>query len=197
MIGLMRLENLQFCVEDVIKQNVAGDLIETGTWRGGACIFMKLILKKYGINDRTVFVADSFEGLPKPDIENFPQDAGDKHYTRNDLKISLDEVKNNFKMYGMLDGQVKFLKGWFKDTLKQPPFEKISILRLDGDMYGSTMDVLENLYDRLSIGGYLIVDDYSLKACKEAVHDFRRENKIKETINPIDSFGVYWKKTFS
>jgi len=194
MIGLMRLENLQLCLENTIKNNIPGDLIETGVWRGGASIFMKLILKKYGINDKTVFVADSFEGLPKPDVQKYPKDTGDNHYQIDELKINLEEVKNNFQQYGVLDDQVQFLKGWFKDTLKNPPFEKLSILRLDGDMYGSTWDVLENLYDKLSVGGYLIIDDYALYGCKEAITDFRLQNKIKEELKSIDGQGVYWKK---
>ncbi len=194
MIGLMRLENLQFCVEDVLKNNIEGDLIETGVWRGGAAIFMRLILKKYGIRDKIVYVADSFEGLLKPDVAKYPVDAGDMLHTFDALSVSLEEVQNNFKAYGVLNDQVKFLKGWFKDTTKQPPFEKLSILRLDGDMYSSTWEVLENLYDKLSPGGYLIIDDYVLRGCRAAVNDFRLQNNIKEPLVQIDWTGVYWKK---
>lgn len=193
MIG-NRLDNIQFCVEDVLKNNVPGDLIETGVWRGGACIFMRLMLKEYGIKDRIVYVADSFEGLPKPNPEKYPKDLNDVHHIIDVLKVSVDEVKNNFKIYGVLDNQVKFLKGWFKDTLKDPPFEKISILRLDGDMYESTWDVLTNCYDKLSIGGYVIIDDYALAACHDAVDDFRAQNKIDEPIEYFDAGNVYWKK---
>ena len=171
MIGLIRLENIQFCVEDVIKNNVEGDMIEAGVWKGGATILMRLILKKYGINDRIVFAADSFEGLPKPDPK-YPSDAGDIHHTFDALQVSLEEVKQNFELYGVLDKQVMFLKGWFKDTLKNPPFQKLSVLRLDGDMYGSTIDILENLYDKVSSGGYVIVDDYELIPCRKAIKDF-------------------------
>lgn len=128
MIGLRRLDNLQFCIEDVLENNVKGDFIEAGVWRGGASIFMKLLLKEYGMNDRTVFVADSFEGLPKPDPK-FPVDANDEHHLVDFLKVSVEEVQNNFKKYNVLDNNVNFLKGWFKDTLKDPPFESLSILR--------------------------------------------------------------------
>jgi len=195
MIGLKRLENLQFCVEDIIKNNVQGDLIETGVWRGGSTIFMRIILKKYGIMDKIVFVADSFEGLPKPNPEMFPEDSGDNLHTFQELKVSLNEVKNNFKMYGVLDAQVQFIKGFFENTMKTAPVEKLSLLRLDGDMYSSTWAVLENLYDKLSSGGYLIVDDYSLKGCKKAIDDFRLQNNITEPLQQIDSYGIFWKKT--
>lgn len=193
MIG-HRLNVLQFCVEDVLKNDVKGDMVEAGVWRGGACIFMRLILKKYGIQDRIVYVCDSFEGLPKTNKEKYPQDINDIHHIIDILKVSLEEVKNNFKVFGVLDDNVKFLKGWFKDSLKDTEIEKISILRLDGDMYESTWDILFNLYDKLSVGGYLIVDDYALSACHAAVDEFREQNNIVEPIVYFDGGNVYWKK---
>ena len=80
MIGLRRLENLQFCVEDAIAAGVPGDLIETGVWRGGATIFMRAILQAHQITDRNVWVADSFQGLPVPDAEKYPADKDDQHH---------------------------------------------------------------------------------------------------------------------
>lgn len=111
MIGLKRLDNIQFCVENVLKDNIQGDLIETGVWRGGACIFMRAILAAYGITDRRVFVADSFEGLPKLDEKEYPQDKEDKLCIERFLSLSKEEVENNFRRYGLLDEQVVFLKG--------------------------------------------------------------------------------------
>ena len=194
MIGLKRLDNIQFCVENVLKDNIQGDLIETGVWRGGACIFMRAILAAYGITDRRVFVADSFEGLPKPDEKEYPQDKEDKLWIERFLSVSKEEVENNFRRYGLLDEQVVFLKGWFKDTLPSAPIEKLSVMRLDGDMYQSTMESLTYLYPKLSDGGYCIIDDYSLKGCKAAVDDFRAKNGIKNTLCRIDWTGVYWRK---
>ena len=197
MIGLMRLENLQFCVEETIRNNIRGDLIETGVWRGGATIFMKIILKKYGIENKIVYVADSFEGLPKPNVDKFSEDKGSDLYTYDELKIGFEEVQRNFKMYNVLDDQVKFIKGFFEDTMKNTNIEKLSLLRLDGDMYGSTWSVLENLYENLSIGGFLIVDDYHIGSCRKAIQDFRELNKIKEPIMSIDGNGVFWKKEYN
>ena len=93
MIGLKRLENIQECVTDAIEQGVAGDLIETGVWRGGACIFMRAILKAYGESGRTVWVADSFEGVPKPDPDKYPADAAEQRkaafYKFDQLAVSV------------------------------------------------------------------------------------------------------------
>lgn len=195
MIGFNRLDNIQYCVEEVIKNKIPGDLIETGVWRGGAAIFMRAILKIYGITDRKVWVADSFEGLPRPDEKTYPHDKGDKHYTYKELAVSLERVKSNFQKYGLLDEQVTFLKGWFKDTLSCAPIQKLAVARLDGDMYESTTDALKNLYHKLSPGGFLIIDDYGTAAgCKAAVYDFRKEHAITEEIILIDWAGAYWQK---
>jgi hypothetical protein len=194
MIGLKRLDNLQHCVGTVLSERVEGDLIETGVWRGGACIFMRAILAAYGIDDRKVFVADSFEGLPRPDPEKYPADKGDKHHINTYLAVSKEDVENNFRRYGLLDDQVVFLKGWFKDTLLQAPIEKLSILRLDGDMYGSTMESLESLYPKLSSGGFCIIDDYALTGCKSAVDDFRSKHSIGTGMKEIDWTGRFWRK---
>ena len=196
MIGLKRLDNLQFCVEDVISNGIKGDLIETGVWRGGATILMRAILKVNDVTDRCVWVADSFEGLPPPDPDRYPEDGGDRHHTRRELAVSLDEVRSNFQRYGLLDDQVRFLKGWFRDTLPAAPIGQLAVIRLDGDMYESTMDALAALYPKLAIGGYLIVDDYNAVAgCRKAIYDYRYRNNISEEIIPVDWTAVYWKKT--
>ena len=196
MIGLKRLQNIRYCLSDIIANNIAGDVIETGVWRGGATIFMRAILKAHHITDKKVWVADSFEGLPEPDAEKYVHDKGDKHHEETVLAISLDEVKRNFLKYDLLDDQVVFLKGWFKDTLPNAPVKTLSLLRLDGDMYESTMDALVNLYPKLSPGGYIIIDDWgAVKACRQAVEDYRKAHRIADEIIPIDWAGVYWKKS--
>lgn len=195
MIGLKRLDNLQFCVETVIRDGVPGDLIETGVWRGGACIFMRAILAAHAVRDRKVFVADSFEGLPKPDADTYPLDRGDTHYRKRHLAVSQENVAKNFAKYGLLDEQVVFLKGWFKDTLPSAPIRELAVLRLDGDMYGSTMDALNHLYPKLSVGGFCVIDDYGLRACKRAVDDFRQGHAIGAKLEEIDWTGRFWRKT--
>ncbi|MBL0056989.1 MAG: class I SAM-dependent methyltransferase [Chitinophagaceae bacterium] len=196
MIGLKRMDNIEFCVNDTIKNNIPGDLIETGVWRGGSVIFMRALLKVAGVTDKNVWAADSFEGLPKPNAEKYAADKDDDHYTLHDiLAISEETVRYNFEKYGLLDDQVKFLKGWFKDTFPTAPFEKLSVVRLDGDMYESTINGFDYLYPKLSVGGYLIVDDYgAVPGCKQAVHDYRQQHNITEEIIDIDGSGVYWKK---
>ncbi|MGF6093828.1 TylF/MycF family methyltransferase [Pseudomonas sp. 18175] len=193
MIGKKRLANVRALTESVLGNNIEGDLIETGVWRGGACILMRAVLDAYCVTDRRVWVADSFEGLPPPDHEKYPADTGDTFHTYDELSVPMEQVMRNFEKYGLLDEQVVFLKGWFKDTLTRAPIEKLALLRLDGDMYESTMDALSALYDKVSSGGYVIVDDYNVvPACKQAVHDFLTTREFTPSLVEIDGVGVYW-----
>ena len=190
MIGHRRLDNIQACIEDVLLNNVEGDFIETGAWRGGATIFMRGLLKDSNVTNRKVWVADSFEGLPAPNFEGDGWDLSDVEL----LKVTVERVKENFAKFDLLDDQVQFLKGWFCDTLPDAPIEKLAILRLDGDMYGSTMDALKNLYPKVSKGGFVIVDDYySWPSCKKAVHDYLELYAMNPKIIRIDEGSAYWK----
>lgn len=193
MIGQRRLENIQVCVQKIIEENIPGDLIETGVWRGGACIFMKGLLDVLKQN-RKIYVADSFKGLPNPKPE-YPHDSGDKHHTYAQLAVSKQQVEENFRKYGLLDDQVIFVEGWFNETMPTLTGVVFSLIRLDGDMYESTIVVLNNLYPKLSIGGFCIIDDYALIGARTAVIDYRKEHNITDEIIKIDDTGVYWKKT--
>ena len=196
MIGVQRLRNLRTLVEDVIRSEVPGDLIETGVWRGGACILMRAVLSAYRIRDRRVWVADSFKGVPPPDVESYPADRESTYHTFPDLSVSADVVRRNIEKYGLLDNQVVFLEGWFKDTLPRAPIEALALLRLDGDLYESTIVALNSLYGKLSVGGYVIVDDYHVVAgCRQAIDDFLSDRGISPRISEIDGVGVFWQKT--
>ncbi len=195
MIGVHRMNNLRKCVESVIQEKIPGDLLEAGVWRGGASIFMRAILKAYGITDRVVWLADSFKGLPAPDVKKYPADKTSRLHEFPQLAVSLEEVQRNFQKYDLLDSQVRFLRGFFSETLPNAPIEQLAVLRLDGDMYESTMDTLVNLYPKVSDGGYVIVDDYWLiPACQQAVNDFRVSNGISDEVITIDASGVYWRR---
>jgi Macrocin-O-methyltransferase (TylF) len=195
MIGTVRMRNIRYLVEKVIENEVPGDVIETGVWRGGACIYMRAILMAHNQTDRAVWVADSFAGLPVADAERYPLDAGDTHHTFGELAISLEDVRANFSRYGLLDQNVKFLKGWFEDTLPSAPIERLAVLRLDGDMYSSTIQALDALYHKVSPGGFVIIDDYILPACRKAVDEFRASHGIKDEMQEVDGAAVFWQKS--
>lgn len=196
MIGINRLDNIEQCMIDAIRNNIPGDFIETGVWRGGAVIFMRAVLKELGITDRRVWAADSFCGLPAPDANRYPADKGNYLHSLKILSASLEDVQQNFRKYDLLDEQVQFLPGWFEDTLPNAPIERLAVLRLDGDMYSSTMQALEALYPKLSVGGYVIIDDYhAFPNCQKAVDDYREAHAITDPIVAIDREAVFWKRS--
>jgi O-methyltransferase len=193
MVGIARLTNVRDLAQRAIDEGVPGDFIETGVWRGGCCILMRGVLAINKVKDRKVFVADSFKGLPKPNVAAFPKDAGLDWSMVHELAVSLEEVKSNFAAYDLLDDQVEFIKGYFSDTLSTVKPDRFALLRLDGDLYESTIVALECLYPRLSPGGYVIIDDYgAVQACRDAVDDYRARNNITSLIYQIDSTGVWW-----
>jgi len=194
MIGAKRMNNVRSECERVLKAGVAGDFMETGVWRGGACIMMRAVLKAYRISDRRVIAADSFAGMPAPSAE-CAADAGAEFHKIDDFAVPIEDVKAAFHRYGLLDQQLVFLQGLFRDTLPTAPVDQLALLRLDGDMYESTMDGLVHLYHKLSPGGTLIVDDYYLfEAQRQAVDEFRSAQNIADPIIQIDHFGGYWVK---
>lgn len=191
MVGRARLTQIREALTTVVDENIPGHFIETGVWRGGSCIVAKGVLDVIGDGTRKVYVADSFEGLPATDASD---DAADLHLDST-LAVSQEEVTAAFRRYGLLDENVVFVKGWFRDTLPRLD-EQWSVVRLDGDMYESTMDGIANLYPRLSPGGFLIIDDYNAyESCRRAISDYRDEHRISDEIVRIDEIGAYWRKS--
>lgn len=243
MIGLLRLNNIQACLEDILRNNVPGDVIETGVLGGGATIFMRAVLKAHADHTRRVFVCDSFveqptaapprvvqwalktaasvpnkgfqrelfqwlqsvnpaKSLPSTDT---PSDElvdyvmqilqqGDQMAVPS-RNTSLDGVQSNFARYGLLDDQVVFVKGYFSETLPTLAAPTFSLIRLDGDLYESTMDALTHLYPKLSSGGYCIIDDFSsFTDCRKAVEDYRAAHGVVTPLQTVDHHAVYWQK---
>jgi len=189
MVGLNRLDDLQACVESVCRDGVAGDVIEAGTWRGGASILMRATLDALGETGRTVYVADSFQGFPMAD------EVGDLN-TADFLAVPADEVREHFARFGLSDG-VQLVEGFFEETLPTLTDQRWAIIRLDGDTYAATSAALDALYPRLAVGGYLIVDDFGVmehEECRRAVEEFRGRHGITEPIEKVDWTCVRWRR---
>jgi O-methyltransferase len=195
MAGLERLDDLQHCVESVVSEDVPGDLIEAGTWRGGASILMRATLDSLGDADRTVWVADSFQGFPGREDGGAEADLGPGEMTMLEfLSISVDEVRGNFERFGLGD-RVKFVPGFFAETMPGLAGRRWSVVRLDGDSYDATRACLEVLYPGLSKGGYLVVDDYgAIDGCRQAVDEYRAEEGIEEPLEQVDWTCARWRR---
>jgi O-methyltransferase len=195
MVGVDRLRNLQQLVQTALDENIPGDFIETGVWRGGCCILMRGILAANGVCERKVYVADSFAGVPPPKPELYPADRDCRFHLHPELAVPLDVVKANFVRYGLLDEQVIFVKGYFCDTLPSLQSGPFALIRLDGDLYESTYLALEHLHPKVSPGGFVIIDDFGVGAeCRQAVFDYRAQHTIEAPIHQIDRSGVWWRK---
>lgn len=196
MVGLHRLENIRRCIELIAADDVPGDLLEAGVWRGGASIYMRAILETDAIPDRIVWLADSFRGLPPPASERYPADLGLDLSIFPELAVDVATVRANFEKYGLLDDRVRFIEGWFADTLPAiDPRQRFALIRLDGDLYESTILALDHLYPKLSPNGFILIDDYgAIPACRAAVEDYRRNHAISAPIVEVDWTGVYWRK---
>ena len=127
MIGAARMRNFRVLTERVISGSVPGDIVETGVWRGGASILARAVLAAYGVQDRRVILADSFEGLPPPDKDRYPADEGSIFHEYSELAVSEDKVRSNFEKFRLFDDQVVLLNGWFKNTMPLVPSNRIAI----------------------------------------------------------------------
>jgi O-methyltransferase len=190
MVGLRRLDDLQACVESVVADGIAGDLVEAGAWRGGASILMRATLDSLG-DERTVCVADSFAGFAPTETA---RENGIDLSAYDFLAAPLDEVRASFARLGYERG-VEFVPGFFEESLAALSGRRWALLRLDADAYEPTREALRALYPGLSVGGYLVVDDYGLfEGCRRAIDEFRREHGIEEPLERIDATGVRWRR---
>ena len=193
MVGALRLESLERACLDVLRQKIPGDFVECGVWRGGCAILMRAVLRDQMDMSRRVWLFDSFMGAPRPTL---PEDEGDTHWTYGHIfAVPLDEVRANFASLNLLDRRVLFRPGWFQETLPAAvDLERIAVLRLDGDLYESTIQSLDSLYPKVSVGGYVLIDDYYVLAgVRRAIDEYRERQGIRSPLVPVDWNGAFWK----
>jgi O-methyltransferase len=180
------IDNLILCEK---IEEVKGDIVECGVWRGGMIASMAELLG----NNRQYYLFDSFEGLPKPG-ENDGSDAfkwqanteSPEYY--DNCKAEVEFAIKAMKLSGVNNYQIE--KGWFNETLPKATCNEIALLRLDGDWYDSTMDCLKNLFPKVVDGGLILIDDYYFwDGCSKAVHDYLSKNNLTDRIRQTN-YGV-------
>eukprot|EP01023_Acetabularia_acetabulum_P041946 TRINITY_DN4112_c0_g1_i13.p2 TRINITY_DN4112_c0_g1~~TRINITY_DN4112_c0_g1_i13.p2 ORF type:complete len:322 (+),score=51.71 TRINITY_DN4112_c0_g1_i13:138-1103(+) len=199
MVGWVRLVNIHQQLLRVMNEGIEGDFLEAGVWRGGSSIVAKSVISAFEGKDRKVHVVDSFQGLPAP-RKHFENKDTDGYSKLDYIRVSQEHVQANFQRYGLLDEQVQFHKGFFNVSLSQfrkdNPSAKIAFLRLDGDMYESTTDILYNVYDFVPVGGTVVVDDWGLKTARDAFMDFFQHHGVElEKMTKIDTTAAYMIKS--
>lgn len=191
MIGRPRMKDLRKACEEVIVANVPGCFVETGICRGGALMMMAAV-NEVMLAGRDVYGFDSFNGVPRP---YHPVDEGLNLFTFPELAVTKATVEANFRNMELWSERIHLVEGWFNQTLAVTDTGPIAVLRLDGDLYSSTLEALEALYPRLSPGGYILIDDMGdIPQCAQAVHEYRAKHGITAEIHESDWSGRWWVK---
>jgi len=198
----------------ILASKLNGDFAETGVYSGGTSILMaKVMLEHSGVYaSRLLWAADSFQGLPPEDVtaelaarkeynmQKLPPVKSSKEGNAGEYSSSRQVFEQNLARSGLgNNARIKVLQGWFNETLPGAPIQKLAFLRLDGDIYVSTRDALEALYDKVVPGGYIYVDDYgSYTGCRDAVNQFLLQRHAAVQLHAIQEGNgfeaVWWRK---
>jgi O-methyltransferase len=192
-----RCNHLYSIMEEIRDRNIPGDLVETGVYKGGTSMIMAYCNKEFKLNKRQ-WLCDSFKGCPDPTKTILGRHPDEAH-GEGDFACDQQTVAENFRKYDLITPNLVWVPGWFEDTMPviAKQIDQISLLRFDGDLYSSTLDVLNNLYPKVVSGGFVIIDDYCLEACRDAVNEYIRINGLKVEISkpPFgDACGSWWIK---
>ena len=178
-------KNLQY----IVKNNIQGDIVECGVWRGGMMQLAALTLTHLGDQSRKIYLYDTFDGMPEPEDRDISCDGSSAHLAwkkANDKGLkwgfgaTLDEVRSTLLSTGYPQDKMVFVKGMVEDTIPDTlPDKHVAILRLDTDLYKSTYHELLHLFPRLVVGGILVVDDYGYcLGAREATDKYIADNNI-------------------
>lgn len=201
MTSVERMFALYKGVEYVVKNNIPGDFVECGVWKGGSSMLIAMTLQKFGVSDRMIWMYDTFEGMSEPgkeDMDNTGYSAKEqlKRASKSDQKSvwcysSLEEVKANLALTNYKSSYIQFIKGKVEDTISSnSTIPDISLLRLDTDWYESTKHEMEHLFPKLVSKGILIIDDYGhWVGAKKAIDEYLMTNNIPMFLQTIDYTG--------
>lgn len=186
MSGNARLRGLYEAVHSVVARAVPGAVVECGTARGGSAALMGLALDRLGA-DRPLWVFDTFEGIPPPTAAD-PDEAIARLYT-GQFRGELAEVGALFERLGILP-RARLVKGLFQETVPTAAVDPIAVLHLDGDWYDSVKVCLDHLYDRVSPGGVIQIDDYGhWEGARKAVDEFLDARSLRVRLRVLDYTG--------
>ena len=197
-----RVTALVQSVKYIVDNELEGDFVECGVWKGGSCMIMAGELLKKGDSTRQIWMYDTFEGMSEPTDDDEEIETGIKgadllsgiHKTNDKYNMwaysPIDEVKDNMQKTNYPSDKIKYVKGKVEDTLTKILPDKIALLRLDTDWYESTKIELEKLYPLLVKGGVMIVDDYGhFAGSKKAVDEYFKSLGHGPLLNRIDYSG--------
>jgi O-methyltransferase len=190
MVDLPRLRALDELIRRVDTEAVVGDVVECGTCNGGSAAVLARVACRSTLGRHT-WLLDSFQGMPAATDKDGAAAAEFTGLCRG----SQDVVREVLGKVGVPDSAYTLVPGWFQDTLPTLPVDRISVLNVDADWHDSVLQVLDALWDRISPGGYVHLDDYGYwQGCRQAWHEFAARRGITAELVPIDGLGVYLRK---
>ena len=198
-----RVHALIESVKYIVKNKIDGAFVECGVWKGGSTMAMALMLKRLGVNNRDLYLYDTFSGMSTPsDADGTGAQDRYSQYPKLSDDVStwclslIEEVKDNIYSTGYNKDKIHFIKGKVEDTIPSDIPKDIALLRLDTDWYESTKHELTHLFPRLKKNGVLIIDDYGCwEGARKAVDEYIIDNNICILLNRIDYTGRIAKKT--
>jgi len=185
----VQAQNSLIKVAETIKaKQIPGDVVECGVCNGGTAAIMGAVLTE---TDRKMWLYDSFQGMPATD----KVDGEDAKQWIGKCKASAATVREALAKVSFPQDRAHIHEGWFQDTFKEPLPAKIAILHIDADWYASVQICLETFYDRVSDGGYIVLDDFGYwEGCREAFYDFCKKRDIKPLLERAGRQQAYWVK---
>lgn len=200
MTSSARIFSLCEAVKYLQENNIQGDVVECGVWRGGSMMAIAEVLKQSGSTNRDLYLFDTFEGMSLPsehDVDLSGVTASKlmaSHDKKNEDSVwciaSIEEVDANLKTVGYPPDKIHLIKGMVENTIPAGAPDKIALLRLDTDWYESTKHEMEHLFPRLVPGGVLIIDDYGhWQGARKAIDEYLREHHVRILLNRIDYTG--------
>ena len=201
MTSVDRMYALYKAVEYIIKNEIEGDFIECGVWKGGSSMLIAKTLLKFGVSNRHIWMYDTYEGMSEPtDKDKDPAGTSAEELLKKASKqdaasiwcySDIDEVKSHLQSTGYPIELIHFVKGKVEDSIPGVmPENPIALLRLDTDWYESTKHEMDHLYPHLVQKGILIIDDYGdWQGARKAIDEYLSEHKIAMLLNTIDYTG--------
>jgi hypothetical protein len=191
-VAIDSLTDLARLVREVLTQGIPGDFVACGVWRGGTAFLMADLLRRAGAGDRKVWLFDSWEGMPPPEPVDGPhaQDCitdPENPLHPDNCRVAVDEVRQSAEDLGLAPYTV-IVPGWFDHTLpaNRQRIGPIALLHVDCDWYRSVRCCLENLYDQVVDGGFVVFDDYyHYDGCAVAVHEFLGQRRVPHRLESI------------
>lgn len=202
LLGIERIDSIVTSIDYLIKNNIEGDIVECGVWKGGAMYAaIRALVARKSFN-RKIFLFDVFsaDGMSsttnetvydKDYLGNTVSDSINKGlFVKEEYNFQIEDVRKLLKSTGYPEENIIFKVGRVEDTLPCEDIKKVALLRLDTDWYESTKHELIHLFPKLEKGGVLLIDDYGYwKGCRQAVDEYIEEKKLPLLLHRTDYTG--------